>query len=120
MSVSALVPFNNAAQDRPSPFPTLQRILFGDSIFQSICVRHGINAIDARWLTNEQAAADSANFMAHVRFDDIDEDLTAPGTPWIYYGACGDFMGSALDLTCVYPPGFLCWRPICSHEDPLS
>lgn len=40
------------------------------------------------WLTNEQAAADSANFMANVKFDGIDEDLTAPGTPWIYYGVC--------------------------------
>jgi hypothetical protein len=39
-----------------------------------------------RWLNNEQSAADSANFMANVRFDGIDEDLTAPGTPWIYYG----------------------------------
>lgn len=38
------------------------------------------------WLDNEQAAADSANFMANVKFDGIDEDLTAPGTPWIYYG----------------------------------
>jgi hypothetical protein len=38
------------------------------------------------WLNNEQAAADSANFMANVKFDGIDEDLTAPGTPWIYYG----------------------------------
>jgi hypothetical protein len=39
-----------------------------------------------RWLNNDQSAADSANFMANVKFDGIDEDLTAPGTPWIYYG----------------------------------
>lgn len=39
-----------------------------------------------RWLDNEQAAADSANFIAKVQFDGIDEDLTAPNTPWIYYG----------------------------------
>ena len=39
-----------------------------------------------RWLNNMQAAADSANFMANVKFDGINEDLTAPGTPWIYYG----------------------------------
>ena len=29
---------------------------------------------------------DSAKFMAHVKFDDISEDLTAPNAPWIYYG----------------------------------
>ena len=40
----------------------------------------------SRWLSNEQAAADSANFIANVSFPGIDADLTAPGTPWIYYG----------------------------------
>ena len=39
-----------------------------------------------RWLNNEQAAADSANFIANVEFPNITADLTAPGTPWIYYG----------------------------------
>ena len=39
-----------------------------------------------RWLNNEQALEDSANFMRNVKFDGIDEDLTAPNTPWIYYG----------------------------------
>lgn len=39
-----------------------------------------------RFLNNNQSAADSANFMANVKFDGIEEDLTAPGTPWIYYG----------------------------------
>jgi len=29
---------------------------------------------------------DSARFIAHVKFDGISEDLTAPNTPWIYYG----------------------------------
>ena len=24
--------------------------------------------------------------MANVQFEGIDEDLTAPNTPWIYYG----------------------------------
>lgn len=38
------------------------------------------------FLDNEQSAADGANFMKHVKFNGIDEDLTAPGTPWIYYG----------------------------------
>ena len=26
--------------------------------------------------------------MQNVKFDGIAEDLTAPGTPWIYYGVC--------------------------------
>jgi hypothetical protein len=39
-----------------------------------------------RWLNNDQAAADSARFMANVKFPGIDENLTAPDTPWIYYG----------------------------------
>ena len=39
-----------------------------------------------RWLNNEQALEDSANFMRNVKFEGIDEDLTAPGTPWIYFG----------------------------------
>ncbi|HEV7737321.1 MAG TPA: hypothetical protein VGO47_08150 [Chlamydiales bacterium] len=38
------------------------------------------------WLNNDQAAADSANFMANVKIDGVNEDITAPGTPWIYYG----------------------------------
>ena len=25
-------------------------------------------------------------FVAHVKFDGISDDLTAPNTPWIYYG----------------------------------
>jgi Serine carboxypeptidase S28 len=39
-----------------------------------------------RWLNNAQSAADSANFMRNVQFDGIQEDITAPNTPWIYYG----------------------------------
>jgi hypothetical protein len=39
-----------------------------------------------RWLNNEQALEDSANFMRNVKFKGIDEDLTATNTPWIYYG----------------------------------
>jgi hypothetical protein len=39
-----------------------------------------------RWLNNEQALEDSANFMRNVKFKGIGEDLTAPNTPWIYYG----------------------------------
>ncbi|RDB14917.1 putative extracellular serine carboxypeptidase [Hypsizygus marmoreus] len=55
-----------------------------------------------RWLTNEQAAADSANFMANVKFDGIEEDLTAPNTPWIYYG--GSYAGArAAHMKILYP-----------------
>ena len=39
-----------------------------------------------RFLNNAQSAADSANFMANLKIDGIDEDITAPGRPWIYYG----------------------------------
>lgn len=48
--------------------------------------------MNRRWLNNDQAAADSANFMKHVKFEGIDEDLTAPRTPWIYYGVRNNFM----------------------------
>ncbi|KAF8895639.1 serine carboxypeptidase S28-domain-containing protein [Infundibulicybe gibba] len=55
-----------------------------------------------RWLNNEQAAADSANFMANVKFDGIKENLTAPGTPWIYYG--GSYAGArAAHMKILYP-----------------
>lgn len=30
--------------------------------------------------------------MANVKFDGISEDLTAPGTPWIYYGVRINFI----------------------------
>lgn len=35
--------------------------------------------------------------MANVKFDGISEDLTAPNTPWIYYGvsACATYTSSA-------------------------
>ncbi|KAF8514159.1 serine carboxypeptidase S28-domain-containing protein [Gautieria morchelliformis] len=48
-----------------------------------------------RWLTNDQAMADSANFMANINFTattGIHTDLTAPGTPYIYYG--GSYAGA--------------------------
>ncbi|KAF8446373.1 peptidase S28 [Boletus edulis BED1] len=55
-----------------------------------------------RWLNNDQAAADSANFMSHVKFEGIDEDLTAPRTPWIYYG--GSYAGArAAHMKILYP-----------------
>jgi len=73
------------------------------------------------WLNNEQAAADSANFMANVQFSGIDADLTAPGTPWIYYG-----VGSARSrLVSVSDhmsklPGLLCRRSCGAYENSLS
>jgi hypothetical protein len=55
-----------------------------------------------RWLNNEQAAADSANFMKNVKFAGIDQDLTAPSTPWIYYG--GSYAGArAAHMRVLYP-----------------
>jgi len=42
--------------------------------------------ISLSFLNNDQSAADSANFMKNIKFDGVNEDLTAPGTPWIYYG----------------------------------
>ncbi|KAH9938998.1 peptidase S28 [Epithele typhae] len=55
-----------------------------------------------RWLNNEQAAADSANFIDNVTFPGIDADLTAPGTPWIYYG--GSYGGArAAHMRVLYP-----------------
>jgi hypothetical protein len=38
--------------------------------------------------------------MRNVKFDGIDEDLTAHNTPWIYYGVRGPFVGLFLALGC--------------------
>ncbi|KAF8269748.1 serine carboxypeptidase S28-domain-containing protein [Lactarius quietus] len=55
-----------------------------------------------RWLTNEQALEDSANFMRNVKFEGIAEDLTASNTPWIYYG--GSYAGArAAHMRVLYP-----------------
>lgn len=55
-----------------------------------------------RWLNNDQAAADSARFMSNVTFPGIHEDLTAPNTPWIYYG--GSYAGArAAHMKILYP-----------------
>ncbi|KAK7028822.1 Serine carboxypeptidase [Paramarasmius palmivorus] len=55
-----------------------------------------------RFLNNEQAAADSARFMAKIKFPGIDEDLTAPSTPWIYYG--GSYAGArSAHMRILYP-----------------
>ncbi|KAG8970253.1 hypothetical protein FRC03_010443 [Tulasnella sp. 419] len=55
-----------------------------------------------RWLNNAQALQDSARFMSKVKFPGIDADLTAPGTPWIYYG--GSYAGArAAHMRVLYP-----------------
>ncbi|KAI0039729.1 hypothetical protein FA95DRAFT_1612336 [Auriscalpium vulgare] len=55
-----------------------------------------------RWLNNEQALEDSANFMRNVKLSGIDEDLTAPNTPWIYYG--GSYAGArSAHMKVLYP-----------------
>jgi len=77
---------------------------------ESIAVQN-LTTDSLRWLDNEQAAADSANFMANVKFDGIGEDLTAPGTPWIYYG--GSYAGArAAHMKILYPD--LVWGAIAS------
>ncbi|KAF9643255.1 peptidase S28 [Thelephora ganbajun] len=58
-----------------------------------------------RWLTNEQAVEDSARFMAHVKFEGINEDLTALKTPWIYYG--GSYAGARAAHMRVLHPGLV-------------
>ncbi|KLO14751.1 peptidase S28 [Schizopora paradoxa] len=55
-----------------------------------------------RWLNNDQSAADSANFMRNVKFEGIDENLSAEDTPWIYYG--GSYAGArAAHMRVLYP-----------------
>ncbi|PIL22459.1 hypothetical protein GSI_15147 [Ganoderma sinense ZZ0214-1] len=64
-----------------------------------------------RFLNNAQSAADSANFMANVKFPGIDENLTAPNHPWIYYG--GSYAGArAAHMRVLYPN--LVWGAIAS------
>ncbi|CCO28924.1 putative MFS-type transporter C1683,03c [Rhizoctonia solani AG-1 IB] len=55
-----------------------------------------------RWLTNAQALQDSANFIANVKIDGLDHNVTAPGTKWIYYG--GSYAGArAAHMRVLYP-----------------
>jgi hypothetical protein len=55
-----------------------------------------------RWLNNDQAAADSAHFMQNVKLAGVTEDITAPHTPWIYYG--GSYAGArAAHMRVLYP-----------------
>ncbi|KAI0287248.1 serine carboxypeptidase S28-domain-containing protein [Russula brevipes] len=68
---------------------------------QSVGVKN-FSTDELRWLNNEQALEDSANFMRNVKFQGIDEDLTARKTPWIYYG--GSYAGArAAHMRVLYP-----------------
>ena len=72
-----------------------------------------------RFLNNEQALADSANFMANVKFEGIEEELTAPKTPWIYYGVrvIGIALSSLIEPRFV---GFVCGCSLRNYEGSLS
>ncbi|KAF8810219.1 peptidase S28 [Phlegmacium glaucopus] len=84
----------------------LEHRYYGDSLPVS-----NLSTDALRFLTNEQSAADSANFMKNVRFDAVQEDLTAPGTPWIYYG--GSYAGArAAHMKILYPD--IVWGAIAS------
>ncbi|KAI0062858.1 peptidase S28 [Artomyces pyxidatus] len=75
----------------------LEHRYYGDSVGVS-----DFSTDSLRWLNNEQALEDSANFMRNVKFEGIDEDLTAPNTPWIYYG--GSYAGArAAHMRVLYP-----------------
>lgn len=72
-----------------------------------------------RWLNNEQSAADSAYFMANVQFPGIDEDLTAPNHPWIYYGVSRDMFAPCSSSLTAQTTGLLrrCARR--AHANPI-
>ncbi|KAL4931829.1 putative extracelular serine carboxypeptidase [Aspergillus undulatus] len=65
-----------------------------------------------RFLSTEQSLADHAYFAKHVVFPGLeDQDLTAPGTPWIAYG--GSYAGAQVAfLRKVYPDIF--WGSVSS------
>lgn len=51
-----------------------------------------------RFLSTEQALADTAYFAKHIEFPGLEHlDLTAPGTPWIIYG--GSYAGGFAAFT---------------------
>ncbi|KAJ3833081.1 serine carboxypeptidase S28-domain-containing protein [Lentinula raphanica] len=75
----------------------LEHRYYGESI-----ATKNLTTDSLRFLNNAQSAADSANFMANIRFPGIEENLTAPGTPWIYYG--GSYAGArAAHMRVLYP-----------------
>ncbi|KAJ3799815.1 serine carboxypeptidase S28-domain-containing protein [Lentinula aff. detonsa] len=75
----------------------LEHRYYGESI-----ATKNLTTDSLRFLNNAQSAADSANFMANVQFPGVEENLTAPGTPWIYYG--GSYAGArAAHMRVLYP-----------------
>lgn len=71
-----------------------------------------LNDGNYRFLTTEQAVADTAYFAQHVQFPGFENvDLTAPKTPWIIYG--GSYAGAFAAFTRkLYPDAF--WGAISS------
>lgn len=78
----------------------LEHRYYGESI-----ATQNLTTDSLRFLNNAQAFADSANFMANVKFEGISEDLTAPKTPWIYYG--GSYAGARSAIMKVLYPELL-------------
>ncbi|KAH9957376.1 serine carboxypeptidase S28-domain-containing protein [Lactifluus volemus] len=73
-----------------------------DIMSRQVCGCPNFSTDSLRWLNNEQALEDSANFMRNVKFENIDENLTARKTPWIYYG--GSYAGArAAHMRVLYP-----------------
>ncbi|RYP69583.1 hypothetical protein DL771_006020 [Monosporascus sp. 5C6A] len=73
---------------------------------------------DLRFLTTEQALADTAYFASNVKFDGLmDLDLSPESTPWIAYG--GSYAGAFVAfLRVVYPDVF--WGSISSSGVPAA
>jgi hypothetical protein len=70
-----------------------------------------VSVPNLRFLTTEQSLAEINYFARNVKFDGIDEDLTAPNAPWIAYG--GSYAGAqAAFLRVEYPDTF--WGTISS------
>jgi hypothetical protein len=64
-----------------------------------------------RFLSTEQSLAEIDYFARNVKFEGVEEDLTAPNTPWIVYG--GSYAGAqAAFMRVVYPETF--WGAISS------
>ncbi|KAF8236003.1 hypothetical protein L208DRAFT_1253713 [Tricholoma matsutake] len=95
---------------------TLEHWYYGESI-----PINNLTTDSLQWPNNEQAAADSANFISNVQFDGIDEDLTAPGMPWIYYGVHMGFYSPKPSLNSITHAAITNWQYmdfICIYADP--
>jgi hypothetical protein len=72
---------------------------------------NGLSLENLRFLSTEQSLAEIDYFARNVEFEGIDEDKTAPNTPWIVYG--GSYAGAqAAFLRVAYPETF--WGGISS------